>query len=213
MTSYSAAAGVAARNRSSRHERGVSSVKLSIPKSRLNVLAGCGDSPAYTTATNSRLAGCGSHRPSPHANRRSSRCARGAAGPRRRKLALGEPRQLRSQRVGQLGDHLGERVLGHHRVGLELAVKVLLGDEKTGPPDEIAEDIPRFGPERDRMLAPPQPVAGGVQPVGIERDRPAGSRARRCAHRLLGRAKKSENFQAIVTTPTAMKCKASRAWH
>jgi hypothetical protein len=72
------------------------------------------------------------------------------------------------QSLAQLGDHLREGVVGHGGVGPDRAVEDVLGDKKAGPHEEIAEHVPRLGPERNLLLAPPPPAATDVHVKGVK---------------------------------------------
>jgi hypothetical protein len=83
-----------------------------------------------------------------------------------------------SQSPAQLADRFRERVIGNGGVGPDLAVEGLLGDEETGSVEEIAEHIPRLGPQRNLTFSPPQPVAGDIHAKSVEDE--LATRRQRC---------------------------------
>jgi hypothetical protein len=60
-----------------------------------------------------------------------------------------------SQGPAQLAYRFREGVIRDCGFAPDFLVKGLLGDEETGPLDEIAEHIPRLGPQRDLTFSPP----------------------------------------------------------
>ena len=128
---------------------------------------------------------------------------------------LDDPRRARVviQGLAKLADRFGERVVGDDDVGPDLAVEGVLGDEQTGPLDQIAEHVPGFGAEGDFAIFPPQAVAGQVQLKGVEHE-PSGSGERRgVAHRAFGApsGERSEKSRKVFRIAASVLCKP-RPW-
>ena len=67
-----------------------------------------------------------------------------------------------SERSPELGDRLRQGVVGHRRLGPDVAVKSFLRDEEPGAFDEVAQDVPGLRPEGDLSLSASEAVAGHI---------------------------------------------------
>jgi len=77
-------------------------------------------------------------------------------------LDVGRLRRIIAERLAQLGDGLGQRIVGHRNVGPQRREQLVLTNERRLPGHEVEQEVDDFRRERDDFSTAQQAVRAGV---------------------------------------------------